>query len=252
MIPKIIEIGPFTLHLYGLLIALGILAGWYVAKKRAHAYKIDPKIFDSWSLTIPLFLGLMGARLYHVLDYWPAYMGDPAKIIQIQNGGLGIWGALAGALLGLFLVGRIEKINLLSVLDLAAPSMALGQAIGRVGNWINQEGFGPPTNLPWKVYIDPQNRPEQYINSMYFHPSFLYESILNLSAFALLLYISKKTKKPGQIFASYLILYGVIRLALEFYRIDTWQIGEVKVAQIIALVSISAGIGLLKRMHKGV
>ncbi len=250
MIPKTIEIGPATIHTYGLVIALAVLVGWYVAKKRAHLYKIDIKIFDSWILAIPLLVGIIGARLYHVLDYWSTYSKEPMMIIQIQNGGLGIWGALIGVFIGFLYVSRVKKIKFSNVLDLAAPSMAVGQAIGRIGNWVNQEGFGQPTNMPWKVYIDPQNRPSQYLLAPYFHPTFFYEAALNLFIFITLMYFSKRLKKPGQIFALYLILYGTVRFSLEFYRMDTWQFANIKVAQLLSIIAVSLGLFQLKGKKK--
>lgn len=245
MIPKIIEIGPLTFHIYGLIIGIAALTGWYVTKSRAHYYKIDKKIFDDWVLIIPLLTSIIGARLYHVLDYWSIYSKNPIDIIKIQNGGLGIWGAIAGGIVAIYYICKAKNINFLRTLDLVAPSMALAQAIGRLGNWINQEGFGPPTTLPWKVYIEPQNRPYQYILTNYFHPTFFYEAALNLVVFVLLICLGKKFNKPGQIFAFYLIFYSTARFFLEFLRLDTWTIGAVKIAQILSAISIIAGTTIL-------
>lgn len=242
MIPKAINIGPFSFHLYGLLIALGVLLGWHIAKKRAHFYKIPEKLFDDLLLIVPLALSIIFARLYHVLDYRNIYFKNPISIIYIQNGGLGIWGAIFGAVLGIWIVSQIKKINLPNLLDLLAPSLALGQAIGRIGNWINQEGFGPPTNLPWGVYIDPASRPINYSQYTRFHPTFFYEAILDLIIFITLLVLSKKFKKSGQTFALYLILYALARFFVEFLRIDTWVARTVKVSQVISLATIGLGI----------
>lgn len=247
MIPQTIEIGPLTLHAYGLIIAFAVLTGWYIAKKRAYLYKIDIKIFDKWILLIPLMTSLIGARTYHILDYWSVYSLHPIEVFNIQNGGIGIWGALIGAIIGFYIVSYLEKISFMKMIDLAAPSLALGQAIGRFGNWINQEGFGPPTTLPWKVYISAQNRPPQFPFTSYYHPTFFYEAGLNLIAFIVLIYLSKKYKLPGQIFGFYLIFYGTIRFLLEFYRIDTWTVGSTKVAQVISAVSLLLGLYLVKR-----
>jgi len=245
MIPKTFEIGFFMFHTYGLILGLATLVGWYVAKKRAHKYKIKQEIFDDLILVIPLVTAIIGARLYHVLDYWDVYRTNLSNIFFIQNGGLGIWGWLFGAIVGIYIVCRVKNLKFRPVMDLIAPSMVLGQAIGRIANWINQEGFGPPTNMPWKVFISPQNRPEQYLLTNYFHPTFFYESILNLISFLSLIYLSKKLKKPGQIFALYLIFYSTSRFFIEFFRIDTWVVGNLKIAQVIALFGISAGIIML-------
>lgn len=241
MIPKAIEIGPITLHTYGLIIGLAILTGWYIAKERSQLYKINKKLFDDWTVSIPIILSIICARLYHVLDYWDIYSKNPIQILAINNGGLGIWGAIIGGILGSAIFSRLKRIEILTLLDLVVPSMILGQAIGRFGNWINQEGFGPPTNLPWRVYINPENRPEQYLLTNHFHPTFLYEALLNSLSFLLLVYFSKKLKKPGQIFALYLIFYSITRFFMEFFRIDTWVVEDLKIAQIIALFGISIG-----------
>ncbi len=245
MIPKTVELGFFTFHTYGLILAISTLAGWYVAKKRSHLYKIKQEILEDWILIIPLATALAGARLYHVLDYWSVYKSNPGNILLIQNGGLGIWGWLIGMIFGIYLVCSVKKIKVLPVLDLIAPSIALGQAIGRIANWVNQEGFGPPTNLPWKVYINPENRPEKYLLTNHFHPTFFYEAILSLLSFLLLIYFYKFFKKPGQIFALYLIFYSTIRFFMEFYRIDTWAIGELKIAQVVAVIGMLVGTTLL-------
>ena len=241
MIPRSIEIGPFSIHFYGLIIAFAIFCGWYLAKKRA---KISQNIFDEPILLIPLALSIMGARLYHVLDLWSYYGRNLAKIVEIQNGGLGIWGGILGMILGFLIVANVKKLDFLKSLDLAAPSIILGQAIGRFGNYINQEGFGPPTNLPWGVFIDPQNRPTQYLLYTRFHPTFFYEALLNLIFFILLLYLAGKVKIKGQIFALYLVFYSVARSIAEFWRIDTWIVDGIKIAYIFSFAAFICGVGL--------
>ena len=250
MIPKSIELGPFTFNFYGAIIAFAIFCGWYLAKKRAKIYKIPQKIFDDPVLLMPLFLSVAGARLYHVLDWWSYYGKNLADIVKIQNGGLGIWGGILGMLLGFLIVAKVKHLDLLKSLDLAAPSVILGQAIGRFGNYINQEGFGPPTNLPWGVLVDPQNRPKQYFLYSHFHPTFFYEAVLNLFFFMLLLYLSRKLKIKGQIFALYLVFYSIARTITEFWRIDTWIVDGVKIAHIFSLAAFICGIGLFVSRSK--
>lgn len=240
MISSQINIGPVTFHLYGFIIAFAIYIGWFLAKKRAVVYKIPATIFEDSILLVPLALSILGARIYHVIDYWQVYKVDPISMLYIFNGGLGIWGALIGTLIGFIIISKLKKISLLSILDLAAPSFLLAQSIGRIGNYINQEGFGPPSNLPWAVYINPTNRPEKFKDYLSFHPTFFYEAIIDFVFFVLLILIAKKIKKPGQIFSIYLILYSLGRLFVEFFRIDTWHIGVIKVVYIL-----SAGCTLL-------
>ena len=136
MIPREILLGPITIHLYGLIIAIAIFLGWFLAKKRAHLYKIPQTIFDDPILLIPLVLAIIGARIYHVLDFWDYYSNNLNQILAITNGGLGIWGALIGVFLGFYLVAKVKKLDFLKILDLAAPSLLVGQALGRIGNFI--------------------------------------------------------------------------------------------------------------------
>ena len=250
MIPREILLGPITIHLYGLIIAIAIFLGWFLAKKRAHLYKIPHKIFDDPILLIPLLLGIVGARLYHVFDYWDLYSRDPIAILYIGKGGLGIWGGLLGAILGFIWVAKVRRIDIFSALDLVSPSLLLGQVLGRIGNFINQEGFGPPTEKPWAVFIDSAHRPPQFLNSAYFHPTFFYEAIIDAIFLLVLLYFSKKLKARGQLFAFYLILYSTGRFIAEFWRIDTATIGSLKVAHILSILTFLFGLGLLLKCRK--
>src|SRR3989344_4877790 len=195
-----IHIGPLTVHLYGLIIAISIYLGYILAKNRAQFYQIPKKIFDDPILVLPLALAIIGARIYHVLDYWGIYENNLPSIFYLSRGGLGIWGALIGAFAGFVIVAKVKKLSLLTVLDLAAPSVILGQALGRIGNFVNQEGFGPPTDKPWGIYIDPVNRPVQFAQSSQFHPTFFYEAFIDAVIFILLLKFAQKTKIRGQIF----------------------------------------------------
>ena len=290
MILRQISIGPLTIHIYGLVIAIAIFLGWFLAKKRAAIYKVPHKLFDDPILIIPLILAIATARVYHVVDYWDYYSNNLIRIFAIGNGGLGILGALAGMVLGFWIIARVKKVNFLSILDLAAPSILLGQAVGRFANFINQEGFGPPTGKPWGIFIDQAHRPAEYINSARFHPTFFYEAAINFITFIILIYLSNlsfprksfdpelKTegresrtgsrikelifnklkskfgmtrKKPGQTFALYLIFYSSARFITEFWRIDTWMIGEVKVAHLLSILIFIIGLGLFMRSNKG-
>ncbi len=254
MLTRSIDIGPLTIHLYGLIIAISIYLGWLLAKKRAYLYKIPQALFDDPVLIIPLVLAIIGARLYHVVDYWDYYSVNFSQILAVWNGGLGIFGALIGAFLGFWIISKIRKINLLSILDLAAPSILLGQAIGRFGNFVNQEAFGPPTNLPWGVFISPENRPAQFLSSSYFHPTFFYEAAIDALFFAILLYLARRFNIRGQMFALYLIFYSTGRFIAEFWRIDTWIISQVRVAHVLSIIIFIFGTWLflsLKAKNRG-
>ncbi len=245
MINPTLNIGLFSVHYYGLIIATAVFIGWAMAKRRAPKYKIPEKIFDDPILLVVLILALIGARIYHVLDYWDYYSLNLFLVFYIHNGGLGIWGGLLGGLLGMYFVTRVKKLPILGVLDLTVPYLALGQAIGRIGNYINQEGFGPPTSMPWGIYINPDKRPLQYISFKFFHPTFFYEAILDLVIFGVLIYFARKSKISGNVFALYLILYSSSRFFIEFYRIDTWTVGTIKIAQVLAVLALLLGLYLL-------
>lgn len=247
MLPRSINIGPFTFHFYGLIIAAAIFLGWYLAKKRANLYGIPQKIFDEPIILTPLFLGIIGARLYHVIDYWSLYASNLLSIIYLWQGGLGILGGLAGAILGFAIVAKVKKVDLMSGLDLAAPSMLLGQAVGRVANFVNQEGFGPPTENPWGVFIAPENRPINFSQQSHFHPTFFYEAIIDAIFLVVLFRLSSRFKKPGQVFALYLILYSVGRFTIEFWRIDTAMIWSIKVAHVLSVIIFVVGIWLFAK-----
>lgn len=242
--PNHISIGPLTFYFYGLIIAASIYFGWVLAKKRASLYKVPKGIFDDPILLVPLALGIIGARTYHILDYWDFYSQNPRSIFYLANGGLGIWGGLLGIFIGFFIICKVKKLNFLSVLDLVSPSLLLAQVIGRVGNFINQEGFGPPTTKFWGVFIEPSRRPDQFAGFSYFHPTFFYEAILDGIFLLALLYLAKKLKFRGQIFALYLIFYSAARFIAEFWRIDTWSIGQFKVAHLLSTLTFLIGISM--------
>lgn len=250
MLSRIIEVGPLTIHIYGLVIAFAIYVAYWLSKKKAHLHQIPQKLFDDPILLIPLIISLIGARLYHVLDYWDIYKNNLWSVLNISAGGLGIFGVLGGFLLGLFIISKVKKLNFTSLLDLVSPSMLLAQAIGRFGNWVNQEAFGPPTNLPWGIYIQPENRPPQFSQSTHFHPTFFYEAVIDAVFFIVLLKLSKRFNKPGQVFALYLILYSIGRFTAEFFRIDTAQIESVKVAHVLTVVIFLLGLGLIFKKER--
>jgi phosphatidylglycerol:prolipoprotein diacylglycerol transferase len=211
---------------------------------------------------------LIGARAYHVVDLWDVYYKlFPSKIWAVWEGGLGIYGGIIGGTLGLFLFalwklwkqgevdgvkrGRLAFIGLRMLLaaDLVAIAMPLGQAIGRLGNFVNKELFGAPTSLPWGVYIPQELRPEMYLGSEYFHPLFFYESGLNLILFALMIWLVFKLVafRRGFFLAVYLVGYGVIRFGLDYLRIEPWRMGVFTVAQWISLLMIGVGCVMIIR-----
>lgn len=249
MPPQIISLGPLSFRLYGLIVALAFLVGILLARNRARIYKITKEHVDEVVLVLAIPV-LVGARLYHILDFWDYYSQNPEKIIAFWEGGIGIYGALIFGTAALFIYTKVKNLSFLSFADLLAPSVALAQAIGRLGNFFNLEGFGPPTNLPWKVFVPEDKRPEAFANFQYFHPTFFYEAILNFSIFLTLIYLAKRKHPGGFVAVSYVILYSGVRFLLEFLRLDTWVVFQFKVAQIIAIVSIVLAIFFLYRIRK--
>ncbi|OGD85797.1 prolipoprotein diacylglyceryl transferase [Candidatus Curtissbacteria bacterium RBG_16_39_7] len=238
--PSSFSLGFFSIHPYGLVVTLALLVGFLFIYYRVSSFKIKKENI----LDLPLILVipvLFGARIYHVLDYWDFYRSDPSRIIAFWQGGLGIWGALIFGFLAVVVWARMKKIKILPLLDLLAPGVILTQSIGRLGNFFNLEAFGPPTTLPWKIYIPPSNRPSGYPGDHFFHPTFFYEAIVNFFIFLTLIFLAGRLKKiPGLIFFLYVMLYSLGRFGLEFLRVDTWSVGGLKVAQILAFLAIFA------------
>ena len=183
---------------------------------------------------------------------WQTYASDPVQIFKIWEGGIAIYGAIIGGILSALVFAKLKRVSFWQLADIVAPSLALGQAIGRWGNFFNSEAFGSPTDLPWKLFIPPANRPFEYRNFEYFHPTFLYESLWNLLIFIVLIYLfindvnRRNRLKTGAIFLIYLIAYGIGRFGVEGLRTDSLMLGVLRVSQVVSLVGIAIGsIGLI-------
>jgi phosphatidylglycerol---prolipoprotein diacylglyceryl transferase len=201
-------------------------------------------------------VGLLGARLYHVVSAWDLYKDDLLAIVTNWRG-LGIYGGVAGGLLALWLYCRKNRQSLVRWMDIAAPGLILAQAIGRWGNYFNQELYGLPTNLPWALYIAPEYRYPQYADVSMYHPLFLYESLWNLLVFAGLMWIARRGAKllDGDLICLYGIGYSTGRFFLEMLRPEAWNLQGARTAQLVALGIISvcaAAIALRHRMARPV
>jgi len=264
MIPSVINIGPIPIHLYALAIMTGVVLGALLAQKEAVRRGQNGSLV--WDMMVwVLIAGIIGARIWHILTPTPSaiaagltteyYLTHPLEAIAIWNGGLGIFGAVAGGAIALYFFTRRHHLSLLLWLDILAPSVALGQAIGRWGNFFNQELYGAPTNLPWAIYIDPQHRFPGFENISYYHPLFLYEMLWNLASVVFLLWLARRFSdrlKSGDIFLVYLMTYPLIRFLLEFLRLDSSYLGGINANQILALVIlIIAGLILIFRHRVG-
>ena len=258
MIDKKVTIFGLSFHLYGFLIALGILASAkasaWLAKKRNYSENI---IWDG--LWWPVVPAIVGARLYHVVDRWgDIYSIDPVKILYVWNGGLGIIGGLIGGLIGLYLYWRFRltayRLPLTALLDLVFFGLPLGQAIGRFGNFFNQEVYGLPSSLPYSIFIDPDHRVSGFEQFSTFHPLFAYEGLWCLLGFGIMFAAIWKRSDLGRsdlfrivrnsLTGFYLIWYGTGRFFLEFLRIPefSWRIVGVDMAQVFSVLMIAGGI----------
>lgn len=260
MIPSVINIGPIPIHLYAIAIMTGVVLGALLAQKEATRRRQDGALV--WDMLVwVLIAGIIGARIWHILTPSPSaiaqglttayYLTHPLEAIAIWNGGLGIFGAVAGGAIALFFFTRRHHLSLLLWLDILAPSVALGQAIGRWGNYFNQELYGAPTNLPWAIYIDPQHRLTGFENFAYYHPMFLYEMLWNLASVVFLLWLARRFAerlKSGDIFLVYMMTYPLIRFLLEFLRLDSSELAGINANQMLALVIlVVAGLILFLR-----
>ena len=216
-----LDLGPLSVNLYGLMIALGAIAGIGIAQRRWAARGGNPEDVGAIAMwAIPA--GLVGARLYHVVTDWYRFEGRWLDVFAVWEGGLGIPGGLiAGAAVGAWVAHR-RGLPALQLLDVAAPAIPIAQAIGRFGNWFNQELFGGSTDLPWALRIDPMHRPAGLASVETYHPTFLYEALGNVTLAALLVFAVERRLRlrPGQLFTAYVAGYAALRFFVESVRID--------------------------------
>ncbi|HQR25940.1 MAG TPA: prolipoprotein diacylglyceryl transferase [Nocardioides sp.] len=224
------HLGPVPVRAYALCIILGILAAVWIGERRWVARGGRPNEVSDVALWAVPF-GLVGGRLYHVATDWKPYFGDggnPWAVLYVWRGGLGIWGAIALGAVGVLIGARRQGIRVAPMLDTLAPGLLVAQAVGRWGNWFNQELFGRPTDLPWALEIDPAHRPPGYEGSATFHPTFLYESLWNLAAFGVLLWAERRFRLGhGRVMALYVMVYTLGRSWIEHLRIDEVQLNDV-------------------------
>ncbi len=249
--------------MYGVLIASGILVSLLVGEKLAKDQKLDTNLYWSASLWV-IMGGVVGARVYHVLDFWEVYTANPIEVLFLHKGGLGIYGAIIGGAISLAAHLRSRKKDILDYLDVSAVVIPLGQAVGRWGNFANMEILGTPTDLPWGMYVPFFNRPQHLKYNDIFHPLFLYESLLDILLFSVLLLLYRRktmlektqsSKKPiyalrGFFTLLYVAAYGLIHFSLEFIRLESWFLYGVNVAQAISLVFVLGGLLGIYKLSK--
>ncbi len=220
---NMLTIGPISLHIYGLCIALGVLVSVSIARRRWAKLGGDPDDITSVAI-VAIPAGLIGSRIYHVVTDFPDLYSNGRwwpNAFYIWNGGLGIPGGVLGGALAALFMARRYKMNWRAMGDVTAPALPVAQAIGRFGNYFNQELFGGSTKLPWGLQVDPEHVPPGYELGTKFHPTFLYESLWNFSLAGLIVLLSRKiVLKPGRWFPVYILGYGLGRLWVESLRID--------------------------------
>ena len=243
--PIAISVGPISVHWYGIIMGTAFFLGTYLARYHAKRAGIDPDhVLNMVIWIIPT--AIVFARTYYVIFEWDQYRDNPISAFYVWQGGLAIHGGLIGGVLAGTLYIRKHGLPFLQMADLMIPSVILGQAIGRWGNFINQEAHGGPVTAEFMANFPAFIRDQMLINGQYYHPTFLYESLWNLLVFAVLLAMLYRFKKfDGQVLFSYMILYSLGRFFIEGLRTDSLYLGGIRVAQLASLTLIAAGIALM-------
>ena len=240
MDPVAFSIFGLEIRWYGILIASGVLIGAIIALKEAKRIGLDQEtLLDLLIWEIPLCM--VGARLYYVIFSWDMYKDNPIEALNIRKGGLAIHGVIITAIIVAIIFTKIRKVNFWTITDVCAPSLILAQAIGRWGNYLNQEAYGGPTDLPWGIMV----------NGVKVHPTFLYESIWNFLVFLFLLWYGRnKQRFKGEIFLLYLSLYSFIRFFIEGLRTDSLMLGQFRVAQIVSVIGVVIPLCIMYKKRK--
>jgi phosphatidylglycerol:prolipoprotein diacylglycerol transferase len=252
------RIGPIGIAWYGILIVSAAMVAAWLAEREAQRRGENPD--HVWNaLLLCLILGMVGARLYHVISSLDYYVQNPMQVFDTRHGGLAIYGAVAGGALGIWLYTRRNGLSFGRWADIATPGLILAQSIARWGNYLNQELYGYPTTLPWGIRIDaahripPFNDLTTYPLDTQFHPTFLYESLGNLVNFAIVMYVSRRFAdrlRDGDLILLYGVLYPLLRFFVEFQRPDAWTMGGMATAQWLAMGSIILCGALLYLHHR--
>jgi len=237
---RALEIGPLTIYYYGICIALGLILAVLYGCKRSKDFGIkEDDVVDGVLCVTPF--AIICARLYYVLFTWDQFAGNPISVLYIWNGGLAIYGGVIGAAIGVAVLCKVKKIKLAALLDLVALGFLIGQAIGRWGNFFNREAFGSSTESIFKMGLYHLVLGEY----VYFHPTFLYESLWNVLGFVGLHFLSKRRQYDGQIALGYVAWYGLGRALIEGLRVDSLYLGSIRISQLLAAVTCVAAVVVL-------
>ncbi len=255
-----LQLGPVTIDWYGIGYALALAVGVWVASRQARLRHENPDHIGN-AIVLVFVLGLIGARLYHLIDQWNTlYAADPIKAILPPYTGLGIYGGIVGGIVAALIYTRRHRLSFLRWADIAVPALLLGQAIARWGNFFNQELYGPPTNLPWGIAIDCSKRVAEYACALYppntgFQPLFFYESSLDFIGALIALWLARRAAerlRDGDLMAFWLIWYGGVRSVLETFRLGyDWTFFGVPTAILVGLAAMAFGVTMIVWRHRG-
>lgn len=245
--PVAFNLGPLSIHWYGIIIGVGIALALMLAVREGEKHQLHKDVFPDlliWAIPIAIIF----ARIYYVIFQWDYYSQHPEDIVKVWQGGIAIHGALIGATLTAIIFTKVHKLSFWKIADIAAPSIILGQAIGRWGNFMNQEAHGGEVTrefLEKSLHLPNVIVDQMYINGAYYHPTFLYESVWNVIGFVVLILLRKANLRRGELFLTYVIWYSVGRFFIEGLRTDSLMlIGNVRVAQVLSLLLIGGAIAL--------
>ena len=237
---RTLSVGPFTIHYYGLIIAIGLMLAVLYASKRGKEFGIkEDDILDGVLWVTPF--AIVCARIYYVAFSWEDYASNPISVLYIWEGGIAIYGGVLGAILGMYVMCRVKKVRFSTTLDLILLAFLIGQSIGRWGNFVNREAFGAATDAVTRMGLFNTKTGSWE----YYHPTFLYESVWNAAGFVLLHFLSKKRKYDGQIALGYAAWYGLGRSFIEGLRVDSLYWGPFRVRQVLAAVTCVAALSVL-------
>ena len=256
--PIALQLGPLSVHWYGIIMATAILAGAWLGTNEARRRGENPEV--GWSMLLWTTAGgVIGARIYHVIHEWDFYSANISLIPAVWNGGLGIPGAVVGGVITVWAYTRLRHLHTGRWFDIFVMALPLGQAIGRLGNFVNQELYGPPTDLPWGIPISAAHRVGEWANlNLYpeattrFHPLFAYEAIASLLTLGAMIWISRRFAKrlyDGDMLLIYVMFYGVVRSYLETFRVENWLIAGIPTATWLGIGGFVLAGGFLYLRH---
>jgi phosphatidylglycerol---prolipoprotein diacylglyceryl transferase len=244
------HVGALTVHWYGIILSSAFIIGFFIASYTSKQKQVDRDHLYNLFLLLVVF-GLIGGRIAHVITEWGYYQHHFADVVKVWQGGLAFHGVVFAGLITTYLYCRVKKISFWLITDVIIVAVPLMQALGRWGNYFNQELFGKPTSAAWGIPIDFINRPTDFQQFSFFHPLFLYESFFDLVIFAALFVLFRKNRfKTGRLTLLYFILYSVVRFSLDFLRLEPASIGPLSWGQWVSIVLVIGAVLFWFSLHK--